>query len=539
MNQTSARTARHLAGLLVIHCCLALFAFGQPAARAVRPGTFAAGAGGFLDATPPARSSILVKINPRKVASGSGGDGSARVSLLNGAGQAVREFPASVPPYRSIAVGVNGPRRDIQGGDTPFGVYRYTETRGGTLDARLGTGYGTGKVYVDDYRYSYGEMEEARPRRYLIRLHGGGSSLSNPYAPDQDLRKTVGCVRMKNEDVNTLIQLIKALPGDEPLEYIFMGGDEYLNGLATNPSLSSMPWQPTLRTALHLPPWPPQASAAPAAPASTTPATRVMRATPLRGRLRSLTMNAGFFDVTAAVGPQEADAALVELIRVFAEDEGERGRAALTKLQSHKEALRQLQAGLPSDSGLQPRIAFALCYLESESCARGAQTVTSALLHPERFTGFYAEEAAQMTSRLIYKSASERNHAQAEGLMLALFAAAPRADGALSEGLGVALSDQLRDNTATFIASYKNFFLSSDEASAAISSFGIMRTNTDELRSKVFGVLLSGDFLSQQDITRIKQTVSGIQDPSREFDKAVKDLRGKYIKPYEKKLDKQ
>lgn len=532
----SVRTTRRLASLLVIHCCLAPFAFGQPAARALRPGTFAVGAGGLLPDPPLARSSILVKINPRKATSGSGGDGSARVSLLDGAGQAIREFPATVPPYRSIAMGVNGPRRDIQGGDTPFGVYRYTETRGGTLDARLGRGYGTGKVYVHDYRFSYGEMEEANPRRYLIRLHGGGSSLDDPYAPDQDLRKTVGCVRMKNVDVNTLIQLIKELPAAEPLEYIFMGSDEYLNGLDTNPSLSSMPWRPALHTALH----PPEASAASAAPAkSATTATRMMRATPVMGRMSSLTVTAGFFEVAAAVAPQEADAALVELVRVFAEDEGERGRAALAQLQSQKEALRQLQASLPSDSGLQPRIAFALCYLESESCARGTQTVMLALLRPERFTGLYAEEAAQMTSRLIYKSASERNHAQAEELMLTLFAAAPRADGALSEGLGVALSEQLRDNTATFIASYKNIFLSSNEASAAIGSFGMQKANTDELRSKVFGVLLSVDFLSEEDITRIKQTMNGIQDPSREFDKAVKDLRGKFIKPYERKLERQ
>lgn len=38
---------------------------------------------------------------------------------------------------------------------------------------------------MDDYRFSYGEMEDARPRRYLIRLHGGGSSLADPYALDQ------------------------------------------------------------------------------------------------------------------------------------------------------------------------------------------------------------------------------------------------------------------------------------------------------------------------------------------------------------------
>lgn len=142
---------------------------------------------------------------------------------------------------------------------------------------------------------------------------------------------------MKNEDVNTLIQLIKALPADEPLEYIFMGSDEYLNGLATNPSLSGMPWRPALLIALHPPP---VASAAPAT--SATPAARAMRATPVTGRLGSLTVTAGFFEAAAAVEPQEADAALVELVRVFAEDEGERGRAALAQLQSQKETLRQL-----------------------------------------------------------------------------------------------------------------------------------------------------------------------------------------------------
>src|SRR5204863_2840500 len=92
----------------------------------------------------------------------------------------------------------------------------------------------------------YGEIVDAR--RSLIRLHGGGTGLPDPYTLDQELRLTQGCVRMKNGEVNSLIQAIKNLPADDPLEFVFIGDDSYLNGLATNSSLGGTRWQPVLRT---------------------------------------------------------------------------------------------------------------------------------------------------------------------------------------------------------------------------------------------------------------------------------------------------
>ena len=90
--------------------------------------------------------------------------------------------------------------------------------------------------------------------RSLIRLHGGGSGLpsrgQSPYQLDQDLLATQGCVRMKNGEVNALIQAINNLPKDDPLEFVFIGDSPYLDGLANNPNGSGTRWQGVLRTNL-------------------------------------------------------------------------------------------------------------------------------------------------------------------------------------------------------------------------------------------------------------------------------------------------
>ena len=451
-------------------------------------------------AAAPRRSSILVKINPRRVSTGSAGDGSARVSLLDGAGTAIGAFPATVPPY-NLAVGVNGPRRDIQRGDTPFGVYKFTETKGGTETDKLGKGYGTGKVHVDDRNFSYGEMEDARPRRYLIRLHGGGSGLANPYALDQPLRQTWGCVRMKNRDVNALIQLIKARPRAEALEYIFMGNDAYLNALATNTGLSNKPWWNALRIALGMSP-------------VTPPSPAVTDSSASQPSVESV-------DAGESRTTQDADAALVELVKLFAEDEGEKGQEALRQLQPQRQALLRLRDSLPAADALQPQLAFVLCYLETD-CVAGVRVLESALREPSRFSGFYTEQTAQMISRLIDKSVAEGNDVRARELMTALFTAAPQADGALSEGLGIALSEKLRDKTSLFLSAYKELFA----VSASVDSV--------DSRSKVYELILTADHLSPEDITTIRQKIDAIRDPSREFRNAVRELRREYFQPYQR-----
>jgi hypothetical protein len=138
-------------------------------------------------------------------------------------------------------------------GDTPFGIYSYETSEGGNSGSRLGPAFGTGKIRMHGV---YGEIIDSH--RSLIRLHGGGSNLlkrnppKDPYDLDQDLLPTGGCVRMKNGDVNGLIQAINNLPADDPLEFIFIGDAPYLNGLANEQTQATQRWQGVLRTNLGI-----------------------------------------------------------------------------------------------------------------------------------------------------------------------------------------------------------------------------------------------------------------------------------------------
>jgi len=116
----------------------------------------------------------------------------------------------------------------------------------GWRDPKNPTGFGTGKILL---RELYGEVVDAG--RNLIRLHGGGSG--DPYNLDQELRPTKGCVRMKNGEVNSLIEAINNLPADDPLEFVFIGDVPYLNGLAENALRRNTRWQPVLRINLGTP----------------------------------------------------------------------------------------------------------------------------------------------------------------------------------------------------------------------------------------------------------------------------------------------
>jgi hypothetical protein len=157
---------------------------------------------------------------------------------------------ADVASGRAVASDPN--RRLGNGvGDTPFGVYNFSGTQGGSpqwRDPNHPAGFGTGKILLDPL---FGEVADAG--RNLIRLHGGGTGLPDPYNLDQELRPTQGCVRMKNGDVNSLIRAINNLPKDDPLEFVFIGDDPYLNGLSTNATTRNTRWQPVLRVNLGLP----------------------------------------------------------------------------------------------------------------------------------------------------------------------------------------------------------------------------------------------------------------------------------------------
>jgi RHS repeat-associated protein len=197
-------------------------------------------------------SSILVVVGARST----GGTGGAYILLLDKNGKRIsfRDCDCDTEVAQGRATAKN-PNRMLgnQVGDTPFGVYAYEYSEGGNSSSRLGAAFGTGKIRM---RGVYGEIIDSN--RSLIRLHGGGSNLlkrnppEDPYDLDQDLLPTGGCVRMKNRDVNGLIQAINNLPKDDPLEFIFIGNADYINGLATDQTQSNQRWQGVLRTNLGI-----------------------------------------------------------------------------------------------------------------------------------------------------------------------------------------------------------------------------------------------------------------------------------------------
>jgi len=426
------------------------------------------------------RASILVRVKPRA----DHGNGDAVIFLMDGEG-VLRSFEARVG-LSGLAQGVNGPSRMVQNGDTPFGVYKYTSTNGGLPRSILGPGFGTGKINVDDNDV-FGEVKEAG--RSLIRLHGGGSRLlrrrppEDPYAPDQMLLPTFGCVRMKNGDVNALIGTIKDLPAEASLEFIFIGSQKYLIQLATDPTLSAMPWQEVLQTDLRLiPPSPAQENF----------------------------LNVGYFFAEGyvvrgrSVGGwqtpvQISDAELLELVTIFSEDVGERGQEAWNRLRSHPDliaALRRIQEALPPDSRVRPRIAFVLCNL-GHNYEANKRVIKSAFDATPPYRGFYPDEAEAMISRLIDKNDDAE-------LLRTLFTATPRADGALSEGLSVTFSEKLRDKTRWFVSTLKN--------------------EPEAIRLKVGRMISTAGYLTKTEIAKIKRTLQQIKNTSLDLKDTVLEL---------------
>jgi RHS repeat-associated protein len=102
--------------------------------------------------------------------------------------------------------------RTAEKGDTPFGKYEIT----GVSEGRLGPAYGIAKVNLQEV-----EGEVVDSGRSEIRDHGGGSRLSDPYADDQPLIGTWGCIRMHNKDIKDLADQLKrnGLTGND-FEYI-------------------------------------------------------------------------------------------------------------------------------------------------------------------------------------------------------------------------------------------------------------------------------------------------------------------------------
>lgn len=431
---------------------------------------------------PVERASILVRVFPRT----DKGNGEAVVLLMDGRGNILESFQARLE-FPGLAQGVKGPNRKVRNGDTPFGVYKYTSFNGGHPDSKLGLAFGTGKINVDDIDM-YGEVKEAG--RSLIRLHGGGSRLlklkppRDPYEPDHPLLPTLGCVRMKNRDVNTLIQAIKNLPGNPPLEFIFIGSQKYLTSLATDPQWSALPWQKVLQTNLRISVPPPGAEEF---------FLKIRHVDSERNAVRELNVGRSPQSV------QSSDAELLELISTFSEDVGERGQEAWNRLRSHPDliaTLLRIQETLPTDSRVRPQIAFVLCNL-GHDYQNNKRVIETAFDATPRYRGFYPDEAETMISRLIDKNDDA-------GLLRTLFTATSRADGALSEGLSITFSANLRDKTRFFLTALKN--------------------EPKDVRLRVGRMIQTARYLTNREIARIRRTLKQIKDSSLDLKETVTEL---------------
>ncbi|GBR76409.1 putative Rhs family protein, partial [Candidatus Termititenax persephonae] len=151
-----------------------------------------------------------------------------RLVLFNAQKQAVAQ-------YTTRTSGINT-KRSIAGGDTPIATYVVDNNRilGGKEDSRLGESYGTGWIGTTQQTVASGSRW-ASPKN-SIGIHGGGSNkelVQDPYALLQGWADTEGCIRMQNQDVNSLIQQVKSLEASEianslsegiknPIDYMYV-----------------------------------------------------------------------------------------------------------------------------------------------------------------------------------------------------------------------------------------------------------------------------------------------------------------------------
>jgi len=443
--------------------------------------TIAANANRIYAQDPITPSSLLVKISPRLKP---GGNGRANITLHDETGAVVTTFNVPVGYATGLAEGVKGPKRNITNGDTPFGVYKFVTTAGGK-GYELGTGYGTGKIYLDD-NDMFGEVVEAH--RKLIRLHGGGTGLADPFADNQPLLKTLGCIRMKNKDVNALIDLIKTLAEEKRPKFVFMGDTAYLNSLAKNTSLSMVPWWQVLRNDLHL---------------NTNARLAAGQERGSRGIFRRVNWLYG--------ERRQNTETLRDLIVLFSTDVGQKGAAALLKLRLRQDELPQFRDSLELNDSLRPKIAFVLCYL-GRDCDNGINVLNATISTPSDYKGFFQDEAQDLISRLIDKKMDEGNLEPASILLRALFVAANESDGALSEGLAITFTKIIRDRTILFFNTFKQFSVSVLKAAWL----------------RVYTLISSLRLLSVSDVLRIRSRFKSIPaEPN--FRKAFITFSGSYL----------
>ena len=92
----------------------------------------------------------------------------------------------------------------VRGGATPPGTYRIGQVWRDKDNGEMTRGYGWIVFDMVDL-----EGREDGNGRSGIAVHGGGSSLADPYAPYQTLVPTLGCIRMHNADLIKVDDLVK------------------------------------------------------------------------------------------------------------------------------------------------------------------------------------------------------------------------------------------------------------------------------------------------------------------------------------------
>lgn len=93
----------------------------------------------------------------------------------------------------------------LNGGDTPPSVYKLGKLYNDRKDNCMTAPYGWLFFDMVDCDTTGQEDGENTNQRSEIGMHGGGSGLSDPYAPLQPLRPTRGCLRLHNQHLETHI----------------------------------------------------------------------------------------------------------------------------------------------------------------------------------------------------------------------------------------------------------------------------------------------------------------------------------------------
>jgi RHS repeat-associated protein len=183
---------------------------------------------------PDGLSTIVIIVSPRS----SGGTGNATLQVFdrNGHDVNVRNQTNRVD---GRAVG-QGQDRTVSRNDTPFGVYSTLPNYNGSN--ANGTQGGTAGVSArgEDLRFGTGIIamqpvsgEVADNNRSAIYIHGGGRPLDQSLQDEQPLTATEGCVRVHNNDINTLITTVNDLATNhDPISNIFIGDTATINSQA-------------------------------------------------------------------------------------------------------------------------------------------------------------------------------------------------------------------------------------------------------------------------------------------------------------------